>query len=123
MDNQSSKLGASNSNLQTKIYADFESTEPIKDQWNNLVSESGFPNVFSHLGMDEYMVEMVGQGRELRLVVARDDSRIVGILPAWFGRIPIIPGLQVPGLSLIGDGGPVCPEYLGPIVCERGAIE
>jgi CelD/BcsL family acetyltransferase involved in cellulose biosynthesis len=102
--------------MQISVYNSFELLNHLRNQWNDLVAESTHPNIFLTWEWVTNWWKWFGKGRELRIIIASEADRIIGILPMWFGRASIIPGYSVPTIALIGDGGPVSPEYLSPIV-------
>ncbi len=61
---------------------------------------------------------LYGQGRQLRVLVARENSRALGILALYEDRQAILPGVRSTVLRFVGTGGDTSPDYLGPIVDE-----
>lgn len=107
--------------LQTAVYNDFQSAGFLKDSWINLVKTSVSPNIFLTWEWVTTWWKWFGKGKSLNLVVAFDGLEPVGILPLYIGKVSVFPGFHVNALRLIGDGGPVFPDYLGPVVREEDA--
>jgi len=117
--NQSKSFLPSSPGLHTIIYEDFQSAQFLEDHWNNLLAKSSFPNIFLTWEWVTTWWKWFGRGDTLHLIVAFDGSEAVGILPLYTGKVSVFPGFRVKAIRLIGDGGPVFPDYLGPIVGER----
>ncbi len=105
--------------IRTSIYKDFQLARFLENSWNNFLQESAFPNIFLTWEWVTTWWKWFGKGASLLLVVACDGSEVVGILPIYMGKTSVFPGFQVNAIRFIGDGGPVFPDYLGPIVREE----
>jgi len=88
----------------------------MADAWNELVDRSVYPNVFLRWECVSTWWKWFRAGRELHVVIVRNGSDVVGIVPWYTSRQRIVPGLARFELTFIGSGGPTAPEYLGPIV-------
>ncbi len=132
---QNSKKAKKNKGIRIELYDSLEKIKHLKSKWNMLVLQSQRPNIFQTWEWVKTWWEHFGNKREVCIITAMNDSgQLVGILPAWIGSIsiflgvefpffgsiedkgPIIACIRQPGMGLIGDGSPVCPEYLGPII-------
>ncbi len=82
------------------------------DAWNSLVDASTYPNVFRRWEWVTTWWKWFGKGRELYLLRLTLGQKLVGIAPLCVARAR----LGGTKLAWIGEGGPTCPEYLGPIV-------
>lgn len=114
-------LSSGSSELQTVMYKDFQSAKFLEEDWNDLLFESAFPNIFLTWEWITTWWKWFGKSHSLHLVVAFDGAKAVGILPLYIGKVSIFTGFQINAIRLIGDGGPVFPDYLGPIVREVDA--
>lgn len=116
------------------IIRDPRTLRGIAEEWNELVLSSENPNIFLTMEWIATWWNHFAEGKRLFVVVARERRDLVAVLPAWWGSISLHREVDLPGagrirdrgtsmlgirnrgLCLIGDGGPVSPEYLGPIV-------
>jgi CelD/BcsL family acetyltransferase involved in cellulose biosynthesis len=100
--------------LDLQIYTNISSLESLASQWNTLVDNSVYPNVFLRWEWVSTWWKWFGQKRSLNVVVIRDDNNVVGIVP-WY-IVQKTMGFAGRMLKYIGSGGLTYPEYLGPIV-------
>jgi CelD/BcsL family acetyltransferase involved in cellulose biosynthesis len=80
--------------------------------WNRLVDESTYPNVFRRWEWISTWWKWFGKGRKLYVLTLTRGSELVCVAPLYLARTR----LGGRRLAWIGDGGPTCPEYLGPII-------
>lgn len=91
----------------------------LAPHWNRLHAEAAAASVFnSWMWLYEWW-RTYGAGRELRLLVAREDRSLLGVLPLYLERTRIL-GLPLRALRLVGIGGGTHPDDLGPVLA-RGA--
>ena len=114
--NQSSEKQAK---LKIKIYDNFEEMQYLKERWNDLLVQSTFPNIFLTWEWITTWWKWFGTKRRLTLAIATEGNVIVGITPMCVSKISILPGIRVQAITIIGDGSPVCPDYLTPITKEE----
>jgi len=104
--------------LYTVTYEDFQSAKFLDEAWNDLLYKSTFPNIFLTWEWITTWWEWFGSEGNLQIITAFEGEEVVGILPTYLSQISIFPGIKIPAVRFIGDGGPVFPDYLGPIVKE-----
>lgn len=91
----------------------------LAPDWNRLHAEAAAASVFnSWMWLYEWW-RTYGAGRRLRLLVARQDGILLGLLPFYLERARIL-GLPLRLLRLVGIGGDTHPDDLGPVLA-RGA--
>lgn len=108
----------SNEPIQVTLYSDFDSILPLKEDWNILLGESPMPNIFLTWEWITIWWSRFGKGRSLHFLVAQAGLKVVGVFPLYLDRMSIFPGFRAKTLRFVGDGGPVFPDYLGPIIKE-----
>ena len=91
----------------------------LAPQWNRLHAEAAAASVFnSWMWLYEWW-STYGGGRRLRLLVARRDGAVVGVLPLYLERSRVL-GLSLHAVRMVGIGGDTHPDDLGPVLA-RGA--
>lgn len=110
------------SNLHVRIHRDFHCTD-LRANWDALVSQMASPNIFLTWEWVTIWWKWFQRGLELFILSVWDGSNLVGILPAWRASISFFSGHRAPGIGLIGDGAPVCPEYLSPLIRDGYAAK
>lgn len=101
--------------ITVQILSAFSDVGVFASQWNNLIDKSLFPNVFMRWEWIEAWWSSFGSNKHARIVLVFDDTNLIGALPLYFTKtfFELLLGRK---LQVIGEGGPTCPEYLGPIV-------
>lgn len=100
-------------------YDDLAAVLSLREDWNSLLADSSMPNIFLTWEWITTWWKWFGGGKQLRLIVVWEGSRIIGILPVYIGRISLFPFIKFDGVFFVGDGGPLCPDYLSPIIKEQ----
>jgi len=98
------------------IYKYWPECSDFKNNWNNLFSESSFPNFFLTWEWTSLWWKWFGIVGNLRLLVIKEASNVVAIVPLHIHRYLLMPGIKINTLRFVGDGGPVCPDFLSPIL-------
>lgn len=101
------------------VSEDFKNIQCTKIEWNRILLESVHPNIFQTWEWMAIWWKWFGKGRELKLIVLKEGVRTLAILPFYLDKVSIIPGLGLNVIKYIGDGGPVYPDYLGPILADN----
>lgn len=114
--NQVKQSSEKQGKLKIKIYDNFEEMQYLKERWNDLLVQSTFPNIFLTWEWITTWWKWFGQNGKLRLLEVFEGERMVAIIPLYEGSISVLPGIKMSALRFIGDGGPVYPDYLGPII-------
>lgn len=112
---------SNHSTLHVKIHHDFLFFQKRKDEWNALVMSSSQPNVFLTFEWVSLWWKWFGQNNKLCLLEIIEGNRLVAIVPLYEGFISVLPGMKMLALRFVGDGGPVYPDYLGPILAKDDA--
>jgi CelD/BcsL family acetyltransferase involved in cellulose biosynthesis len=102
--------------LEVSIVRSNEELTSLKDAWDACVERYPGSSVFVtwdwlHLWWVHY-----GRGQPLRLVVARGEGRVLGLLPLYVQRRRMLAGFSSRVLRPVGRGGDTAPDYLGAIV-------
>jgi CelD/BcsL family acetyltransferase involved in cellulose biosynthesis len=103
--------------MHIEIVDTLEGFEVLREEWEDLVQSSSCASVFVswhwqyHWWRNYYRV-----GDQLRILVVRADSQVVGILPLYITRKKILKFFQYKVLQFIGIGGDTSPDYLDAIV-------
>ncbi|MCK4795615.1 MAG: hypothetical protein KAV87_68435, partial [Desulfobacteraceae bacterium] len=100
------------------VSEDFKNIQCTKTEWNRILLESVHPNIFQTWEWMAIWWKWFGKGRELKLIVLKEGVRALAILPLYLDKVSIFPGLGLNVIKYIGDGGPVYPDYLGPILAD-----
>lgn len=91
--------------------------EALGRPWEVLQETASVTSVFSTFDWQHLWWRQYGRGRPLKLLVARTDRAIVGILPLYVHTVPML-GVSVRQLRFVGTGGDTCPDDLGPVLAE-----
>lgn len=90
----------------------------LEADWDRLVDQAPEASVFQTFPWQSIWWQTFGAGRSLRIVAVHDQGVLVGLLPLYVERFPVLPGLAVRKLRLLGYGGDTAPDDLGPIVAH-----
>jgi len=110
---------ADSTSLTVQTYNDLAALQPLREDWNSLLADSSMPNIFLTWEWITTWWKWFGQGKPLRIITVRDGSKIIGILPVYIGELSLFPLIKLKAVLLVGDGGPLYPEFLGPIIREQ----
>jgi CelD/BcsL family acetyltransferase involved in cellulose biosynthesis len=94
-------------------------------EWNRLHAETMAASVFNSWMCQYEWWQVYGGVQPLRLLVAEENGKAVGILPVYV-QVQKILGTRVRVLRLIGSGGDTYPDDLGPVLAagrEQAAAE
>ncbi len=110
--------------LRFSIVATSDGFEALEDRWNGLIERSPDCSVFQTFPWLSTWWRIFGEDRQLRIILAHDHERLVGLLPVYIERSSLLPILGLSKLRLIGYGGDTTPDDLGPILddADRDAI-
>ena len=105
--------------LDIRVVRETAEFHALKDQWNELVDSSEYPNIFTTWEWASIWWKWYGEKElkgELFVLLLENGSELVGIVPFYRVRkgIPFI--MSTRHLQLIGYDGQTCPEYLGPMI-------
>lgn len=91
-----------------------EGFQVLREEWGSLVETAAKASVFTTWEWQHVWWRHYGAGRPLRLLVAREEGRLLGLLPLYFQPVTPLAGLTVWLMRLIGTGGDTSPDYLEP---------
>ncbi len=97
-----------------------EAFAALAPDWNRLHAESALASVFTSWIWQYQWWQIYGREQPLRLLVAREGTEVVGILPLYVQTISVL-GVRVRLLRLIGTGGDTNPDDLAPMLEPRRA--
>lgn len=91
--------------------------------WNRLHAQATLASVFNSWIWQFQWWQAYGRGQPLRLLVAREADRVVGVLPLYLQRTRVL-GVPVRVARFAGTGGDTAPDDLGPIFArgEEAAV-
>jgi CelD/BcsL family acetyltransferase involved in cellulose biosynthesis len=87
----------------------------LRDRWIELCGERADLSIFQSWEWQYLWWTHYGREGDLYLLEASEGSRLVGVLPLYLARAPLLAGLYVRLLRPVGTGGDTSPDYLGPI--------
>lgn len=86
----------------------------LREEWDGLVHAATAASIFTTWEWQYLWWQHYGAGQPLRLLVAREDGRLLGLLPLYVRRVTPMPGVSVRLLRLVGTGADTSPDYLEP---------
>jgi CelD/BcsL family acetyltransferase involved in cellulose biosynthesis len=92
----------------------------LADSWEDLQKNATSTSVFQTFDWQRLWWTTYGRGQPLRLLLATEGNRLVGILPLYIQTVPAM-RISVRLLRPIGIGGDTSPDDLGPVLaagCE-----
>jgi len=98
------------------LYRDWPDSLDLKNSWHTLVVESPSPNIFLTCEWMSLWWKWFGEKGNLRLFVFNDATGVAAIVPLHIHRSRLMPGVNMNTLRFVGDGGPVCPDFLSPVL-------
>lgn len=103
--------------LSTEVLTEADSFEKLRASWCELHDADPAASVFMSWEWQSAWWKHYGPGRDLRLVIARDDAgRVVGIAPLHIERQRVARCTEVRVLRWGGTGGDTSPDDLDPLV-------
>jgi len=89
----------------------------LANKWNSILSQSESDNIFLTWEWVFNWWQVYGAGKELRVLVLRDqDEGIVAIAPFYVRTKKILGGLSINEIRFLGTGEDVSPDYLDFII-------
>ena len=89
----------------------------LANTWNHILSQSESDNIFLTWEWVFNWWQVYGGGKELRVLVLRDqDGAIVAIAPFYVRGKKILGGLSINEIRFLGTGEDVSPDYLDFII-------
>jgi CelD/BcsL family acetyltransferase involved in cellulose biosynthesis len=91
----------------------------LANKWNNILSQSESDSIFLTWEWVFNWWQVYGVGKELRVLVLRDqdeDEDIVAIAPFYVRTKKILGGLSINEIRFLGTGEDVSPDYLDFII-------
>lgn len=100
------------------LYREWPGSADLKNSFHALVVNSVWPNIFLTWEWTSLWWKWFGDQGGLRMLVLKDSSGVAAIVLLHIHRTRIIPGVYIDTLRFVGDGGPVCPDFLSPILSK-----
>jgi CelD/BcsL family acetyltransferase involved in cellulose biosynthesis len=101
--------------MQIDLITSADGMESLRAEWSALVADSDVVSPFMTWEWQFFWWKHYGDDQALRVVVARDGGRLVGVLPLYIGRRRVLRGLlPLRILQQVGAGGDTVPDYLDP---------
>ena len=98
-----------------------EALASLRDEWDALLTKAEGVSVFVSWEWNHHWWRHYGKGHQLRVLTARQDGRLTGILPLYIQQTAVYRACPVRLLRLVGTGGDTSPDYLGPLLEPVGA--
>lgn len=92
----------------------YEDWVAVKEEWNDLISRSGNPNFFSTFEWLGTWWRHFGEGRELFIIILREEGRMIGLAP-WMISPAGRKGVSFKKIEFIGAG---LSDWAGLILSE-----
>ncbi len=93
-----------------------EGMEALRDDWDRLLGHAASASIFSSWEWQYHWWRHYGKHSALRVLVAKSDDKILGILPLYVQSITFLQFLPLAVLRLVGTGGDTSPDYIGPML-------
>ncbi|MHB8744856.1 MAG: GNAT family N-acetyltransferase [Sulfuricaulis sp.] len=93
-----------------------EGLQALRDDWNRLLDCAESVSIFSSWEWQFHWWKNYGKHRSLRVLVVKNDDKILGILPLYIQSITFFRFLPLAVLRLVGTGGDTSPDYMGPLL-------
>jgi CelD/BcsL family acetyltransferase involved in cellulose biosynthesis len=102
------------------VIEDISAVDALRPEWDDLLGRAREASPFLSWDWQRGWWGCYGQGRSLRLHVARRAGRLVGLLPLYRETVQSA-ALRWRQLRLVGTGGDTTPDYLGALLDPEGA--
>ena len=89
----------------------------LAPEWNALHAEAAAASAFNSWIWQFQWWQVYGGSQPLRVLVAREGGRVVGIVPLYVQQGRVL-GVPVRVARFVGTGGDTAPDDLGPIVAR-----
>jgi CelD/BcsL family acetyltransferase involved in cellulose biosynthesis len=109
--------------LRIEVVTTASGFEALRSGWNALVDAAARASVFTTWEWQSLWWKHYGAGRPLRVLVAWEGDRIVGILPLYLRSGRLLRWIPIRVLQPIGTGGDTSPDYLEPPLAAARAAE
>lgn len=113
---------AAGSGVRTYVVTRAEDLAALAGPWRALGQRCPGASIFVSWDWAALWWKNYGRGRELRILVATQAGRVVGVLPLYIERGALLGPLRGRMLRLLGTGGDTTPDYLDPPI-EPGLDE
>jgi CelD/BcsL family acetyltransferase involved in cellulose biosynthesis len=98
-----------------------EQFEGLREEWDQLLEVAEDASVFVSWEWLFNWWRHYGKDRRLRILVALEQGRLVGILPIYVQTIWLYRYFSVRVSRFVGFGGDTSPDYLGPLLVPESA--
>ena len=98
------------------MVTDTQALHALEADWSRLHDASAVASVFNSWPWLEAWWRHYGDGHALRIYVAEDDGRVVGILPSYVRRRRCFRALPLRVLQCLGTGGDTAPDDLDALL-------
>uniref|UniRef100_E6PV26 Putative Acyl-CoA N-acyltransferase n=1 Tax=mine drainage metagenome TaxID=410659 RepID=E6PV26_9ZZZZ len=104
-----------------EVVTSIELFDALQVPWRELESRCQTSSLFVTWQWQRLWWKHYGKGRSLRILVARDGDRLLGVLPMYLERYFARRLLPVAKLCLLGSGGDTAPDDLDPLLLPDAA--
>lgn len=106
------------------VVSDTAEFEALRPAWSGLLERSGSASIFLSWEWLFSWWRHYGEARRLRVLVAREDGAVVGILPLYLDRSRLPGRIPILTLRFLGTGADTSPDDLGALLDPKnsGAI-
>ena len=103
-----------------EVGADLAYFDALRDRWEELERVCGNRSLFMSWQWQRLWWTHYGAGRDLRIFVARDEKRLLGVLPMYQEKRRAGP-FKIASLRTMGSGGDTAPDDLDPLLAPSHA--
>jgi CelD/BcsL family acetyltransferase involved in cellulose biosynthesis len=89
-----------------------EGLKALQDDWDKLLGHAEYASVFSSWEWQYHWWKHYGKHHALRILVVRNENKVVGILPVYIQSVTFFRFLPLSILRLVGTGGDTSPDYI-----------
>lgn len=104
-----------------EIVSSVELFDALQMPWRELEARCQTSSLFVTWHWQRLWWKHYGQRRSLRILVAREGDRLLGVLPMYLERYYVRRLLPVTKLCLLGSGGDTAPDDLDPLILPDAA--
>lgn len=102
--------------MKATLFETEEEFASLREAWDSLQQTAKDTSVFATWEWQYLWWKTYGKGRPLKIVVAQEGGKPVGILPLYVQPQRLFKGMEARLLRFVGTGGDTFPDDLGPVL-------